>query len=204
MEAVFLKYDKFTFAEYVKERNNFNALIINSCAFFSECAKKFDGKVLNKRFVNAVNEKLIDRIGLHKLQDGRNTPLVSLSMYKDVFTTRFNFYFANRGKNICGKWIYFDNECNTTIYASNDSLTNDGRIIGVNLASDADRLSFHTKKEIEKYIDAVNKWDEYMDTLLNIDQYIKDKTKNINTLFIHGGCNYFTEKKSILFDLSVK
>ena len=73
-----------------------NEVYISALITFSDCARAFDGKVINKRFTNALKESMNNQLTVYDFKytyrnDGIDFPVYQRNRYSDNYSKYFRF-----------------------------------------------------------------------------------------------------------------
>ncbi|MBR1473074.1 MAG: hypothetical protein IJ602_02305 [Paludibacteraceae bacterium] len=155
-------------------------------------AKEWDGKVYNKRFADAVNERVS---GYAHFDMG------SRQGYNNLFY-ECKFYLNERAVRVDTKrmgrdsynWCYFDDELNNSIYYTYSSAyANDifkvdeklnERINGEAFAAACDKVIKSNERRAAMFCDALKTWDKSLAALKKIEDYARKQSANINPFFV--------------------
>lgn len=170
--------------------------VTGACVVFSETAQRFNGKVLNKRFTDEVNARLLERFGVteHEGWSGAN---VRVSLSDDGTRSRcFNVSLLNRSadfprNNGYKSAVYFDSEICTKIVIG-DAFMENGRIDADVFIDRARETADSCLRTYNEWRDALLNWDKYLAALDEIDAFIANKIGDINEMFLHSGACYFS------------
>ena len=170
--------------------------VMGACVVFGETAQHFSGKVLNKRFTDEVNARLLERFGVTK-REGWSGASVRISLDDDGTHSKcFKVSLLNRSadlprKNGYKQAIYFDGEFCTTITVGNAFMDN-GRINADAFIKSAQATADKCLRTYNEWRDALLNWDKYLAALDEIDAFITNKIGDINEMFLHSGAHYFS------------
>ena len=147
-------------------------------------ARQWDGMVLNKRFINAVNEWQ----GYGRFSLGEKD-------YSGAIN-RINFYLNERSVQIQTKkgraefsfCCYYDDEILDIIYFDTDALRKDDkgnyRINGEVLARYCQQVIDNNNRKANIFKDALKNWDKSLEAIADIALYATKKSARINPLFV--------------------
>ena len=141
-----------------------------------EVGAKMDGKVLNKRFITAIEEKI-------------NVAIVSMSDQYNLGYRDLHIYLNNRSININGSWEYFDKQvcCNYVhnvekSFCEMDSNGN-ARIVCSKVEATCNEYIESCCKYIRKWQDASDNYDKYTEQLKNAVRQFGEAMKGLNDYF---------------------
>ena len=154
-----------------------------------QTAKRFDGKVYNARFINALNTDL-EAVGVKDYGDGRAFPLVQ-ARKGDTDNVEFtnhvrDFHHPRKGT------IYFYGYLAGVVRAR-EFVTDDGRIDAAKFEKGAGRLVDSLCNLCTLYADALAYFDEYVEQLQELDAIVARTLRGINPLFHASGFYGFTD-----------
>lgn len=199
---IFKRFDKAEALTYVDALCAYVNEYTQAANVFSEVAQKFDGKVYNKRFTNAVQAALDETCGTTLHEDaGRTYKLSNVTISVDDYSTqaaRFKLNVKNRSVKIRSSWIYFENEFMNDIpcgYATH--FIDNNRINAKRFAESADAAICENLHRLRRYIDAVRNWDVYVAKLKEIDAYLLAQTAEMNPLFVRSECRTLVDNESV-------
>lgn len=192
--------NRFTYEEakayYAAIKNGIDE-VCGACYEFAKVAEQMNGKVLNKRFVDAVNDALVARFGYFDTY-GPQCPNVHI-FKRDDYTRAYNYSInlfkrsydkpANNGYSHA---IYFDKELNVEIRVGVDNLIDGKRINAEEFAKAARCTADYNLRVYERYREALLRWDEELQAVKELNAYIESVNKElekrvscINQLFIN-------------------
>ena len=170
-----------------------NELLNNAYVSMIELFKKWDGKKINIRFTQQLQELLPQKSNLYE----RELNLYSIDIYKESYSDK---------KYISINLRVFEPEVllnyNTRririndlgfidkVYILNDYLTSDGKIIADMFIEYIKGIIANNYRKELKYIDAYENFDLYQKTINDIYEYIKNSLSYTNPLFIPEGFQY--------------
>ena len=177
-------------AIYVNALNEGLDTIIGACNVFAQVANRFNGKVYNKRFVDACNAALVERFGVKKqtFDDGRTCDYQIVHVYKDNTGTRdtvLSFYLFNRCVHLPDRVgvEYFDHEIYYSVRLGGKCFDN-GRIIASEFERAAQATADANVRVYNRYRDAMLNWDKHVAKIAEINAYVKEQLADLNTLFV--------------------
>lgn len=150
--------------------------LINSFAIVRDVAKKFDGKILNARFENALREQTdSQKAGVR----------FSINWRSYANGREMVFYVDKRYFTIESGCVYIDSDLGKMISynVERDFLNEEGRLVYERLDNLLTSLELKHKEEIERWSDAKNNYDEYKRKLHEALCDFGEKIKDINSLF---------------------
>jgi hypothetical protein len=177
---------------YVNALNEGCNLVIGACHEFAIVAKAFDGKKYNKRFIDAVNDALLARFGVHKFHGGHEAPKIKL--WRDTFSAynlHFSWVLAVRDVHLGVDpftTTYFDKEIYGDIYLDLDE---NGRIDAKHFETNARIAAQRVEETQTRYADAIMFWDKYAEILDDIDEFIWNRIQGVNCLCVRSQTQYF-------------
>ena len=140
-------------------------------------ADKFDGKVINKRFITKLNEISDGNIIIFSLEEkgydkiaGINEKVVSLYLTDRCF------------KNDSGSWSYIDEDSFSILEANNKDfyINKDGRLVKEYFIQGIDKTIEFFKTKIAQYQDCIDHFDEYMAEVKKINAEIDELRNKIH------------------------
>lgn len=145
---------------------------IKSLETIKPLADKFDGKVINKRFVKALNEVSDHNIVIFSLVDkgydrrvGYNEKLI-------------NFYLTDRSFKIESQscWGYIDEDDFTILEIDNDNfyVNADGRLVKDIFIKAIDKTIDRLNRKIEAFQDCIDHFDEYLNEVNKVNKALAD------------------------------
>lgn len=143
---------------------------IKSLEAIKVLADKFDGKVINKRFITKLNEISDGNIIIFSLIAGINEKVVSLYLTDRCF------------KNDSGSWSYID-EDHFNIREANEKdfyINKDGRLVKEYFIQGIDKTIEFFKTKIAQYQDCIDHFDEYMAEIKKINAEIDELRNKIH------------------------
>lgn len=147
---------------------------IKSLEAIKVIADKFDGKVINKRFITKLNEISDRNIIIFSLEEegydkiaGINEKVVSLYLTDRCF------------KNDSGSWSYIDEDSFNILEANKKDfyINKDGRLVKEYFIQGIDKTIENFKARIAQYQDCIDHFDEYMAEVKKINAEI-DELRN--------------------------
>lgn len=192
MEAIQKRFTKQQYKEYLagilKGLEQMNAAF----AALATTAKEWDGKVYNKRFADAVNERVKGFASFSPgTRQGYNNLLYKCEFYLNERAVRVS---AERFGQESYNWCYFDQEINSSIYFTyssryeNDIFKVDDRmnerINGEAFAAACDKVIKANERRAAMFRDALRSWDKSLAGLAKIEQYLQKSAATINPLFV--------------------
>lgn len=150
---------------------------IKSLEAIKVVADKFDGKVINKRFITKLNE----------ISDG-NIINFSLEEKGYDYTAKMNekvvsLYLTDRSfKNDSGSWTYIDENSFDILEVNNKDfyINKDGRLVKEYFIQGIDKTIEIFKSKIAKYQDCIDHFDEYMAEVKKINAEIAELRKKLH------------------------
>ena len=140
-------------------------------------ADKFDGKVINKRFITKLNEISDRNIIIFSLEEegydkiaGINEKVVSLYLTDRCF------------KNDSGSWSYIDEYSFSILEVNNKDfyINKDGRLVKEYFIQGIDKTIEFFKTKIAQYQDCIDHFDEYMAEVKKINAEIDELRNKIH------------------------
>lgn len=144
-----------------------------------EVGANMDGKVLNKRFITAIEEKI-------------NVAIVSMSDQYNLGYRDLHIYLNNRSININGSWVYFDKQicCNyihnvekSFCEYESENLKVNPRIVCSKVEATCNEYIETCCKYIRKWQDASDNYDKYTEQLKNAVRQFGEAMKGLNDYF---------------------
>lgn len=149
-----------------------------------EVGVKMNGKVLNKRFITAVEEKL-------------KNAMISMSDQFNLGYRNFEIYIEKRSININGSWIYFDNQlCCKHIHNVEKSFCEfdenaNARIVCEKVESTCNEYIEMCCKYIRKWEDAAENFDKYTEQIKKAVREFGKAVEGLNDYFMPSEiCRY--------------
>ena len=151
------RMDKGTFIANAKRENETYKVIIEAINTLTPIAKKYNGKVINKRFVDAVNKAFDEKGYKIPSQYGTRPLLISLDEYNRI-------YFSSR------------NPCNITIYPDgyDKPYIIDKRMDYSAFEYAIDKTLKSAVDEIAKNEKSINTIDDVIQGYQDLKKYVKD------------------------------
>ena len=150
---------------------------IKSLEAIKVIADKFDGKVINKRFITKLNEISDRNIIIFSLEEkgydyiaGINEKVVSLYLTDRRFI------------NDSGSWSYIDEDSFSILKANNKDfyINKDGRLVKEYFIQGIDKTIEFFKTKIAQYQDCIDHFDEYMAEVKKINAEIDELRNKIH------------------------
>ncbi len=166
------RFNKESFTIYANEVINAYRSLEKTYRVIISVARSMNGKVLNKRFWDAVNSEL----------DG-----VARVSWSDTYKLGYhtmNIYLDKRSVQINSSTEYFDRELNCSyVHDVEEAFLTEGRIDIEKVGSVCDSNIEHIAGYIERWEDAMTNYDSYQNQLKEAMKELGEKMKAINTLF---------------------
>lgn len=172
-------YKKEAFQQYAAAIIGGYQDIIEVLKAIIEVGAKMDGKVLNKRFITAIEEKI-------------NVAIVSMSDQYNLGYRDLHIYLNNRSININGSWEYFDKQicCNyihnvekSFCEYESENLNVNPRIVCSKVEATCNEYIETCCKYIRKWQDASDNFDKYTEQLKNAVRQFGEAMKGLNDYF---------------------
>lgn len=172
-------YKKEAFQQYAAAIIGGYQDIIEVLKAIIEVGAKMDGKVLNKRFITAIEEKI-------------NVAIVSMSDQYNLGYRDLHIYLNNRSININGSWEYFDKQicCNyihniekSFCEYESENLKVNPRIVCSKVEATCNEYIETCCKYIRKWQDASDNFDKYTEQLKNAVRQFGEAMKGLNDYF---------------------
>jgi hypothetical protein len=173
------QYNKEAFQQYAAAIIGGYQDIIEVLKAIIEVGAKMDGKVLNKRFITAIEEKI-------------NVAIVSMSDQYNLGYRDLHIYLNNRSININGSWEYFDKQicCNyihniekSFCEYESENLKVNPRIVCSKVEATCNEYIETCCKYIRKWQDASDNYDKYTEQLKNAVRQFGEAMKGLNDYF---------------------
>jgi len=149
--------------------------VILTYRVIQKVGKKMDGKVLNARFSNAINDEL-------KSKDMPTS--VYMSDPYNMGHKELKIYTSNRDVKIGENWVYFDKDLHgLMIYNCNNFLNGENRIISEKLDQECETEISLCKQQQEKWGDARDNYDKYTEQVNNAIKQLGEAMKGLNGFF---------------------
>ena len=175
---------------YVDALNEGINLINGACYEFAMVAKRFDGKVYNKRFRDAVNNALIERFGYNVYErEGEKTWSAAKVRMSEgdlgVYDTVLRLYLDKRDVQIDkGIATYFDGELYVYIRLGESCFTEGRRIVASKFEIAARATADQNNRTYARYRDAVMRWDAHVAKIAEIEAYLRAQLRDVNQMFL--------------------
>ena len=170
--------------------------VCGACYAFAKIAERFDNKVLNKRFVTALNDALIERFGCVE-REGRAYPKVQMYAFDEsTMVQAFRVSLLTRSHDIYtdggySRAIYFDEELYLTVRVPIREMNEGNRINAKAFVEAAQWTADQNLRVYECYREALVRWEEELQAVEELNAYIESVNKEleqrvskINQLFI--------------------
>lgn len=170
--------------------------VCGACYLLAKVAERFNNKVLNKRFVTALNEALVERFGSVE-REGRAYPKVQIYAFDDStrvqsFTiSLFTRSYDKPTGNGYSHAIYFDKELYMTVRVPISEMNEGNRINAEAFIKAAQWTADQNLRVYESYREALVRWEEELQAVEELNAYIESVNKEleqrvskINRLFI--------------------
>ena len=178
---------------YVNALNNGMDIVNAACNTVAEVAKRFDGKVYNRKFCEAVNVALSKRFEgkTHTLEDGRtiHVPTVTVNPYElGAYDITLRVWLTERDVQIDkGYATYFDSEISSYLRFGLKTCFDEGkRIKACEFEREAQRVADANLRTYARYRDALLNWDKHVAKIAMIDAFIKEQLADLNKLFVES------------------
>lgn len=153
-----------------------------------EVGAKMDGKVLNKRFITAIEEKI-------------NVAMVSMSDQYNLGYRDLHIYLNNRSININGSWEYFDKQicCNYIHNVEKSFCEYESENLKVNPRIVCSKVEATCNEYIETCCKYIRKWQDASD---NFDKYTEQINKAVREFgkAVQGLNDYFCPSEICKYD----
>lgn len=153
-----------------------------------EVGAKMDGKVLNKRFITAIEEKI-------------NVAIVSMSDQYNLGYRDLHIYLNNRSININGSWEYFDKQicCNYIHNVEKSFCEYESENLKVNPRIVCGKVEATCNEYIETCCKYIRKWQDASD---NFDKYTEQINKAVREFgkAVQGLNDYFCPSEICKYD----
>ena len=170
--------------------------VCGACYEFAKVAERFDNKVLNKRFITALNEALVERFGSVE-RENCVLKRVQMSDYDDSTQVQaFRVCLLNRShskptRNGGSNTIYFDHELYLIVRVPISKMNEGNRINAKAFIEAAQWTADQNLRVYERYREALVRWEEELQAVEELNAYIESVNKEleqrvskINQLFI--------------------
>ena len=164
-----------------------NELLNNVYVNMIEVFKKWDGKKINIRFTQQLQELLPQKTNLY----GKELDLCSVDIYKESYSDK---KYISIHLRIFEPEVYLN--CNTTririndlgfidrLYIYNEYLTPEGKIIADNFIEHINSIMHQNYLKEVKFVDAYENFENYQKIIEDTKDFIKNQMSITNVLFI--------------------
>ena len=181
-------YKKEAFQQYAAAIIGGYQDIIEDLKAIIEVGAKMDGKVLNKRFITAIEEKI-------------NVAIVSMSDQYNLGYRDLHIYLSNRSININGSWEYFDKQicCNYIHNVEKSFCEYESENLKVNPRIVCSKVEATCNEYIETCCKYIRKWQDASD---NFDKYTEQINKAVREFgkAVQGLNDYFCPSEICKYD----
>lgn len=176
MNTIVKDYDKQTFIQYANAICEGYKTIKDIYNVICHVGSKMNGKVLNKRFSTAIEDKL---------KELNINALVSLNDQFNMGYRDLTIYLQDRSIKVGQTWVYFDENLNyKKIHNADKTFCENNRIIFAKIEDYCKDTISRCDKEIAKWSDAATNYDKYKTAIENAVKEFGKAVKNINSLFV--------------------
>ena len=170
--------------------------VCGACYEFAKVAEQMHGKVLNKRFIDAVNDALLTRFGYSDLREHKckRVQMFSSNDYTRAYSFRVSLLKRSYDQPTDRDYtlpIYFDKELVMEVRVGEQSLIDGKRINAEAFATAARFTADYNLRVYERYREALVRWEEELQAVEELNAYINrvnkelaERVSHINQLFI--------------------